>query len=164
MDSTPPLKRRAIDCCITQRLATALDKCKISKRNAMHLLMAAAEAFKVDTTNLILNSTSIHEARQKFRMERYEEIKTLVPALFSNLPSTIHWDGKLLAGPSRAEKVDRLAIIITSKGVEQILGVPKIESSSGNNQAAAVHETVVDWAVAESIRALCCDTTATRCA
>lgn len=143
--NTPPIKRRATEAIITLKLATVLDKCKISKNDAMHLLMAAAEVFSVDTRNIILNTKSIYEARKNFRQHRYEAIKKLAPSLFADTTTTIHWDGKLLPGLSRGEKNERLAIIITSQGMEQFLGVPAIPSSTGKNQAKAGYETLIDW-------------------
>ncbi|XP_031781453.1 uncharacterized protein LOC116416627 [Nasonia vitripennis] len=159
-ESTPPLKRRTTEPIMIAQLATVLDKCKISKRDVMHLLMAAAEAFSINTRNLVLNTSSIHRACQNFRKERYEAIKKLAPPLFSGLPSTIHWDGKLLPGYLRRETTDRLAIIITSNGMEQLLGIPNISSSRGINQAQAVFDTLNDWSLLENIEALCCDSTA----
>ncbi|KAL7633434.1 UNVERIFIED_CONTAM: hypothetical protein RMT77_016305 [Armadillidium vulgare] len=49
--------------------------CKISYRNAVHLLMAAAEAFKYDTTSLIINRESFQHRRKEFRKQRQVEIK-----------------------------------------------------------------------------------------
>lgn len=147
---------------MTLRLATTLDKNKISKRNTMHLLMAFAEALEVDTKNLIANVTSIHEARKLIRKERYEKIKSFVPALFSTTGNTIiyiHWDSKLLPGYLRTEIIDRLAIIITNSETEQVLEVPIIDSSTGFNQAHAVYDTLVDWSLVDGIEALCCDLT-----
>lgn len=132
---TPPVKRRATEPVITAKLATVLDKCKISKRDAVHLLMASAEAVHLDSTNLILNDKSIHKPRRKFWEQRYDTIKNLAPAFFSSLTGTLHWDSEMLAGILRSERLDRLAIIVTSQGLEQLLGIPAISSTSGENQA-----------------------------
>lgn len=145
---------------MTLKLAIALDKCKVSKRDAMHLIMAAAEAFGVNVHDFVINTTSIHEARQNLRKKRFEAIKKLVPNLFSTLPSTIHWDGKMLTEYFRRETVDRLAIIVTCGEIEQLLGVPKLSSGSGANQAKAVFDSLTDWSLLENIEALCCDSTA----
>lgn len=157
--NTPPAKRRATEPVISAKLAVALDKCKISKRDATHLVIAAAEAFGIDVRDFIINSTSIHKARQQFRKERYEAIQKLVPNLFSDLPSTIHWDGKLLPDNLRGETADRLAIIITCGKMEQLLGIPKLTSGSGKNQAQGVFDTLTDWSLSNNIEALCCDST-----
>src|SRR5215469_11876847 len=58
------------------------------------------------------------------------------------------------------EKVDRLAIIVSFHGKEQLLGVPEIQTSSGEKQAMAVYQAVEKWGVIDKIQALFCDTTA----
>lgn len=113
----------------------------------------------MDTTNIVLNATSIHESRKKYRKERYEAIKQLAPSLHTDLSSTIHWDGKLLHGLVRGQKIDRLAIIVSTGKIEQLLGVPEIASSTGENQAQAVYEALQDWCLSENIQSLCCDST-----
>lgn len=157
--STPPLKKRATEQVITAKLAVVLDKCKISKREAVHLLIATAEALGVDTSALVINATCIHEARRKLRQERYEAIKKLAPGLFSDLPSTVHFDGKLLPEYLRRETTDRLAVIITCGEIQQLLGVPKLTSGSGAHQAQAVFDILTDWSLLDNIEALCCDST-----
>lgn len=157
--STPPLKRRGTEPVITLKLATVLDKCRINKRYAVHILNAAAESFQLDPRKYVLNTTSIHEARKSFRKKRYQAIKDHAPRLFSTA-ITIHWDSKLIPGYFRTEINDRLAIIVTCEGYEQLLGTPIISSSKGYDQAQAIHETLVDWSIHENVTALCCDSTA----
>lgn len=72
----------------------------------------------------------------------------------------LHWDGKLLPALAGVEKVDRQAIIVTFQGKEQLLGVPEIPNSSGEEQALAVYHAVVKRSTTNKIQALCCDTTA----
>lgn len=144
---------------MTAKLATVLDKCHSSKREAMHLLMAAAEAFGIDPRNFVINPTSLHNARKKFREERFQAIKKMAPNLFSDSPSTIHWDGKILPEFLRKESADRLAIIITCGELEQLLGVPKLSSGTGEHQAQAVFDCLIDWCLLNNIEALCCDST-----
>ena len=72
----------------------------------------------------------------------------------------LHWDGKLLPDLTGVRKVYRLAIIVTFLGKEQLLGVPHIPTSSGEEQAMAVQQAVDKWGITDKIKALCCDTTA----
>ncbi|XP_055307228.1 uncharacterized protein LOC129571460 [Sitodiplosis mosellana] len=44
---------------ITPRLCAALDKAKLSNREAMHILMATVDALKIPADNLVLNCTSL---------------------------------------------------------------------------------------------------------
>ena len=70
-----------------------------------------------------------------------------------------HWDSKLLSVFNGSDKEDRLAIIITDGEVEQIIGIPIIQNSSGREQSHAVFEVLLDWDMADKVKALCCDTT-----
>ena len=68
----------------------------------------------------------------------------------------MHWDSKLL--PSllcSTTSVDRLPILITavSTGETQLLGVPKVTSGTGGNQAAAVYELLQEWCLDERLQA-----------
>ncbi|CAH0553153.1 unnamed protein product [Brassicogethes aeneus] len=71
------------------------------------------------------------------RKDRAEAIKS---DFQNNLPGTVtvHWDGKLLPGlDERSSKEERLPILISFGEKEQLLAVPKLESSSGQDQAKA---------------------------
>lgn len=48
---------------MTPKLAAALDRSKISDRNAVHILIAIAEALGNDVNKLIINRTSIRNSR-----------------------------------------------------------------------------------------------------
>lgn len=56
--------------------------------------------------------------------------------------------------------VDRLPVLISGVGVEQLLGVPKLPSGTGDAQAAAVIRCLEEWGVTDRVVALCFDTTA----
>lgn len=77
-----------------------------------------------------------------------------------NVPLTVHWDGKMLEDISGQEVVDRLPILVSGQSVDQLLGVPKIESGSGELTATAVYETVSSWGIADKIKSMSFDTTA----
>lgn len=143
----------------TPRLSEVFDRCKITDRNAVYILMAAAEAFGRDTENLVVNRTSFQRLRKKFRDSRHTEIQHKFN-LNNCQELVLHWDGKLLPALTGVEKVDRLAIIVTFQGKEQLLGVPEIPTSSGEEQAMAVYQAVEKWGITDKIQALCCDTTA----
>jgi len=57
----------------------------------------------------------------------------------------VHWDGKLLPNLVGREIVDRLPVVVTSQGVEQLLAVPKLDSNTGEAAANAVYDTLLDW-------------------
>lgn len=61
---------------MTSRLSAALDKCKISDRDAVHLLTAAAESFQVNFLEFTINRSTIKRAREHFRKQSAKGIKS----------------------------------------------------------------------------------------
>lgn len=113
----------------------------------------------VDVNSLIINRSSIRRYRQIIRESKYQGIREKFKDI--NLKSiVVHWDGKLLPNLLNTKKVDRLPVIITSGDVEIMLGIPQLENSTGENQAMSIYETLYDWGFCESVKAICCDTTA----
>lgn len=77
-----------------------------------------------------------------------------------DIPLTIHWDGKLIEDILGHETVDRLPILVSGLGVDQLLGVPKLCRGTGEAYASAVHDTILSWNLSDKIKCLCFDTTA----
>lgn len=50
----------------TPRLSEVFDRCKITDRNQVYILIAAAEAFGRDTENLVINRSSFQRHRKIF--------------------------------------------------------------------------------------------------
>lgn len=124
---------------MTEKVAATFDKCFISDRNAVRILIAVAEACGCEIDNLIINKTSICYYRQQFRQKLAENIKTIFGT--SELTAAVlHWDGKLLQQMLYVQKVDRMAIIISNEGNEQILSIPALKSGTGIVQATAIVE------------------------
>jgi len=78
----------------------------------------------------------------------------------SEVPLTIHWDGKLLPDITGKETVDRLPILVSGDGVDQLLAVPKLPSGTGEASADAVYQAALAWGLCDSIKAMSFDTTA----
>ena len=57
------------------------------------------------------------------------------------------------------KKVDRLPVLVSGKGVDQLLGVPKIPTSTGAMQAQAVFDILSDWDLCPKVAGLCFDAT-----
>ncbi|XP_018787754.1 PREDICTED: uncharacterized protein LOC108968290 [Bactrocera latifrons] len=95
-DLSPQAKRkRGRRTIITPKLAAALDKCKISDRNAVHILVAAIEALGYNVENFAINRCSIHNFRENLREQKAAEIKNIFKDRKLHA-ATLHWDGKLL--------------------------------------------------------------------
>lgn len=155
----PPLKKRATQEFFTSKLAAAFDRCKISDRDAVHILYAVIEALGQQPDVLIINRSSIHRIRERLRQERTEQIREKF-SLSEVKAVTVHWDGKLLPALTGKHLIDRLPIIVTGKDIEQLLGIPELSAGTGVDQASAVHQALEDWGLTDKVQALCCDTTA----
>lgn len=71
---------------IDDRMLASMDKCKLSTRDAMHLVSATVAAFvnklqevnggklPIQMEDLVLNRTTVHSMRKKFRRRQAEEI------------------------------------------------------------------------------------------
>jgi len=117
-----------------------LDKCKISRRDAVHLLLSFLEAVSLDSSDYVINKTSIRNARATYRQSYDNKVKQNFCNL--NVESiVIHWDTKLLENMS-GKLVDRLAIIGTGPDIEQLLGVPKLCSGTGIEISSAVYDMI----------------------
>lgn len=68
---------------------------------------------------------------------KYEKIKSKCQ---SKITFVIHWDVKLICDLTVKGKVHRLAVLISMKGVSQLLTVAKISSATGKAQAVASFE------------------------
>ena len=57
------------------------------------------------------------------------------------------------------KEVDRLPIIVSGSGIDQLLSVPKLPSGPGKAVADAVVAVVIDWGIKDRIKALSFDIT-----
>lgn len=145
---------------VTPKLVAALDRCHLSMRNSVYIIEATIEALGFNTDKFPISKSSIQRVRTEKRKERAEAIKVN----FQNeVPDTVtvHWDGKLLPALNvRKAKEERLPIVISYGNKEQLIAVPKLDSSSGSEQAEAVWNAIIDWNLQDKVQILCCDTTA----
>ena len=65
-----------------------------------------------------------------------------------DIPQTfliVHWDGKLLPDIiATCDRIDRLAILLTGKDTEKLLGVPKLAKGTGAAMAEATVSALED--------------------
>lgn len=134
---------------VTVEVAAALDRCKVSDRNAVFLISSIAKALGHDVSSLLLNKESVRIARAGIRLQMQHDLKA---SFKPDINLTVHWDSKLLPNilPSKAlPKTERLAIVVSGEGISKLLAVPPIENSTGAQQAEAVYNAVVEWGLAD---------------
>jgi len=152
------IKRKSL---LTKDVTSALDRSKVTDRQAVHLLAATAHALGHD-----VNSIARHhdQVGAQFNVSdphthRVETAADLKASFNPQGPLTVHWDGKLLPDLIGTEKVDRLPVIVTGTEIEHLLGVPKLASGTGQAQADIVITCLDDWNLREKVKGLCFDTT-----
>lgn len=146
---------------ITPKVVAVLDRCQLSVRDSVYIIQAILEALDLRCDEFSINKSSIQRIRTQMRKSRAETIKS---DFKNNVPDvvTVHWDGKLLPGLDvRSSKEERLPITISYSDKEQLLAVPKLESSSGKHQEKAIRTALYDWNLIDKVQIMCCDTTST---
>ncbi|ESO04094.1 hypothetical protein HELRODRAFT_173172 [Helobdella robusta] len=128
-------------CAVSRETAAALDRTKTSDKKATYIISGVAKHLGLNAGNLAINRSSIRRARHKHRQELALEIRRNFSA---DVPLAVHWDGKFLLDLTGNQKVDRLPIVVAGAGVEKLLSVPKLESGTGERQATAVHECLLE--------------------
>ncbi|KAF2886364.1 hypothetical protein ILUMI_19808, partial [Ignelater luminosus] len=143
---------------VNRRLAAAMDKCKVSDRDAIHLLSACVESLLLNPMDYVINRFSIRRARQQYR----EDTAINIQAEFEQLNvdfAVVHWDTKLLPSVTGIKKQNRLPVIVKTLLTEQLLGVPLISSGSGKEISNAVFNTLQKWDLVIKVQAFVFNTT-----
>ena len=152
-----PRKRSIIG---SSSISAALDRVNLPDRGATFVASEVAKALGHNIKDITLSRSSIRRSRIANR----QKASNISATTFSNLPLLLHWDTKMLPdiehGVGGKKTVDRIAIIVTSGGEEMLLGVPKINSGSGENQANICIATLDEWGLRDQVHGLVFDTTA----
>ena len=154
---TPKRKRGVQTNIMTPAVLSALDRTKTSDRQAVQIIAPILHAAGENIEEHSINRSSIRRYRQIHRANLSMSLKT---DFNLQKPMVLHWDGKLMEALTGDEKVDRLPIIVSGSGTEQLLRIPKLSSGTGQAIADALMETVSDWGIVDNIKALSFDTTA----
>jgi len=152
----PKRARRGKRNLLDDKLAISLDMAKVSDRNAALVLTPALQSLGHDPADFNVNRSSIRRQRIKCRQKIAENLKS---EFKPGVPLTIHWDGKLLEDICSKEIVDRLPVLVSGDGIDQLLGVPKLSSGTGEASASAVYEAAITWNIADQVKCMCFDTT-----
>ncbi|KAG0721676.1 hypothetical protein GWK47_045969 [Chionoecetes opilio] len=127
-------------------LTAALYRTKMSNRRAPYVLTEVAKSLGHDPVELNMSRPYVKCYRERYRAEKWADLKEGFKE--TGEPCVVIWDGKLL--PSlldSGESVDRLPVLVTfiTSGETQLLGVPKLDSGTGNKQANAVYALLQEW-------------------
>lgn len=148
-------KRRQLNL-MDDKLTVSLDVAKLSDRRAAVVITPVLQRLGHDPAEYNVSYSSIRRERIKHRKNIAEGLKA---DFAPTVPLTIHWDGKLLPDITGKETVDRLPILVSGEGVDQLLSVPKMLSGTGQAAATAVYKASAAWGICDQIKAMGFDTT-----
>lgn len=141
---------------IAPSMAAALDRTNVSNRKASIIFTTAAHSLGVNVQEMATSSSAIRRSRTRLRATAAELIKQ---EFNPQCPIVVHWDGTLLPALSGKELVDRLPVIVSGEIEDKLLGVPKLQSGTGEAQASAVFKILNDWHIADKVIGMTFDTT-----
>lgn len=140
-----------------ENLLPSLDVAKVSDRSASLILIPTIANVGKNPEDYSISYSAIRRARQQGRKNISENLSKNFE---TDKPLFVHWEGKLLEDITGNEVVDRLPVLISGSGENQLLGVPKIDHGTGKDSANAVHKAVSDWNLTDKVKGMCFDTTA----
>lgn len=152
--SSPNRGRKVV---VTTALSAALDRTKVSDRSAVMIMSETARSLGHSIEDLAINRSTIRRERL---LKRNENFQNILENFKSEDSLVVHWDGKLLPDLSGKDKVDRIPILVSFKGLSKLLEVTKLSSGTGESQAEAVVNALRRWKLDHQVQALCFDTTA----
>ncbi|XP_044583017.1 uncharacterized protein LOC123264038 [Cotesia glomerata] len=140
---------------MTPELCAALDRSKVTHRNAIFILAAAYKSVGIDLSTLNLSYSTIYRARNKYRSNITKDLKS---EFHKDDRYVVHWDGKILSDIKGSETVEPYC-----SSLYQFLGLInfsefKADDGSALKQASAVIDTLNQWEVAPYVKAMCFDT------
>lgn len=156
VEHSGPVKTTTKKRLFTSQVTSALDRNKVSDREALRLMVPIAAALGENPSALSISRTTIQRARKKGREDFAKHIKETFKPEF---PLLVHWDGKILPEIIGSEKIDRLPIVVSGGGQEKLLAVPKLASGTGENSAKAIFTTLQEWNIVDKVQGMCFDTT-----
>ncbi|GBM80365.1 hypothetical protein AVEN_16459-1 [Araneus ventricosus] len=112
--------------------------------NSVLVLEATIDALGCNIDEFPISRSSIQRIRTEKRKERVENIKI---NFRKEVPDVVilHWDGKLLPALSaRKSKEERFPIVISYGLKKQLIAVPRLNNSTGKEQAQAVWKAILD--------------------
>ncbi|GBO19574.1 hypothetical protein AVEN_268154-1 [Araneus ventricosus] len=114
-------------------------------RDSVFILEVTIDALGCNIDEFPISKSSIQRILTEKRKERVENIKI---DFQNEVPDvvTLYWDGKLLPALSaRKSKEERFPTVILYGLKEQLVIVPRLDNSTGKEQAQAVWKAILDW-------------------
>lgn len=148
---------------MTAHMASALDRSKISDRDASMVILTAAGALGINPSDVNASYSNVRLLRTKLREERAKEIQHTFIRNNQEAAFVVHFDGKMLENSTSTlnehDKVDRLAIVLSYGKNMKLLGIPKLSAGTSLKQFEAIRDTINEWDVTPRVKFMCFDNT-----
>ncbi|XP_065652350.1 uncharacterized protein LOC136079798 [Hydra vulgaris] len=114
-------------------------------------------------SEFVCSKSSSYRAAENAVVMGANEIRDHIKSISksSNSLITIHFDGKIVKELTEGKQFskDRLAVLARIKGQTELLGIPVIDSGSGEHQKEAIEELISNFGLEDKVQCLCFDTT-----
>ena len=125
------------------------DRHELLKRRLFATVASVITTSTATVDDFVLSPSSAARSRNEVREKLANTLKeNYFGEKKNNL--VLLWDGKIVEHFELLK--DRIGVVVSSDGETELLAIPRVDSSSGENQAAVVHQAVLDWQLEDS----CC--------
>ena len=132
-------------------VASAPDRNKTSDREAVRLMIPMAAALDHDPAKLPLSQSTIQRAQKRTRRDVSDSVGSDFELSY---PLVVHWHGKALSEMLGGRDVERLPVLVSGDGNEKLLGVPKINAGTGENEVNAFYGLLQERKLTEKVQAM----------
>ncbi|XP_052126607.1 uncharacterized protein LOC127750092 [Frankliniella occidentalis] len=140
-----------------QTLMINLDRGKISTSDAFRTVSAVSVVANIDLTKLKLSRSCIQRKRKKVRAMIAASIRG---EFHPDVPLTVHMDGKKIPPlTGKGDVVERLPVLVTGKGVNQLLASNVLPRGNGRDISDEVVAQLQNYKLTEKVKCVSCDTT-----
>ncbi|XP_052564485.1 uncharacterized protein LOC120414962 isoform X2 [Culex pipiens pallens] len=141
---------------LTEDVLSALDRNKVSDRQAFKIIMPVVAALDVDGSTMALSRSTITRRRQEAR----KEIAVRAKAEFDPQgPLVVHWDGTKLENVGNSAHSERLPVLVSWSDGEKLLGAPAVSHPTGDQESHVVYDCLEEWDCLSKVCAMSFDTT-----
>ena len=115
---------------VTSEVATVLDRVNVSDLKASMIIAAVTKHSVNELEKVTLSRSTVRIARTSNRKNyALQKRNDFVPTA----PLLLHWDGKIFPCLTRvhADRENRVAVVVSWKNKEMLLGAPHISSGTG---------------------------------
>ncbi|XP_050704488.1 uncharacterized protein LOC126989930 [Eriocheir sinensis] len=142
---------------INQDVAVAYDRMNISIRDAAMSYSVVAQSLGQNLDEISISASTMYRARKAIRKQ--VAVAYQGEEFCPGEPLVLHWDGKMLPTITGNRSEDRIAILVSGKGQEKLLGIPKIPAGTGAEIARVCIECIREHHLSDRIKGLSFDTT-----